>query len=277
MVTANFRMMEHTVPPVTLSVGSRFENIELVQYVCDYLLWPRQVSPETAHAVTMALREGMANAIKHGNGGDPGKRVTVSLELDADRVRMRITDEGRGFDPSAVPDPLAPENRLKTSGSGIFYMRSFMDDVRYDFSPEGTQVVLEKRIPAGVSDPGGAEKRGGKKNMKATVRDSGNVSIIDLKGKITIGSGDIQLRDTITSLIDRGRHKILCDMKEVTVIDSSGIGELVGCFTTVKNKGGSLKLLHLPPKIQDVLTVTQLITVFDVFEDEQEAVASFGA
>jgi anti-anti-sigma factor len=113
--------------------------------------------------------------------------------------------------------------------------------------------------------------------MKANLRDSGNVAIIELKGKITIGSGDIQLRDTITKLLESGKLNILVNMNEVTAIDSSGIGELVGCYTTVTNKGGRLRLLHLPPKIQDVLTVTQLITVFDVYENETEAVASFGA
>src|SRR5258708_23092689 len=113
--------------------------------------------------------------------------------------------------------------------------------------------------------------------MKANWRDSGKVAIIELKGKITIGSGDIQLRDTITKLLEDGKNNILVNMKEVTAIDSSGIGELVGCYTTVTNKGGKLRLLHLPPKIQDVLTVTQLITVFDVYESEPEAVASFGA
>jgi anti-sigma B factor antagonist len=113
--------------------------------------------------------------------------------------------------------------------------------------------------------------------MKANLRDSGKVSIIELKGKITIGSGDIQLRDLITKLLEGGKQNILVNMNDVTAIDSSGIGELVGCYTTVTNKGGKLRLLHLPPKIQDVLTVTQLITVFDVYENETEAVASFGA
>ena len=113
--------------------------------------------------------------------------------------------------------------------------------------------------------------------MKISVRESGSVSIIDLKGKITIGSGDIQLRDTVNTLVAAGKNQILVDLNEVTAIDSSGIGELVGCYTTLTNKGGKLKLLHLPPKIQDVLTVTQLITVFDVFEDEAEAVRSFAA
>jgi anti-sigma B factor antagonist len=113
--------------------------------------------------------------------------------------------------------------------------------------------------------------------MKTSVREVQKVSILDLKGKITIGSGDIQLRETINKLVEDGRKNILINMQEVTTIDSSGIGELVGCYTSVTNKGGKLKLLHLPPKISDVLTVTQLITVFDVYESESEAVASYGA
>ena len=109
--------------------------------------------------------------------------------------------------------------------------------------------------------------------MKTNVRESGGVQIVELKGKITIGSGDVQLRETINKLVDSGKKHILVDMKDVTTIDSSGIGELVGCYTSVTNKGGKLKLL--PPKINDVLTVTQLITVFDVYESESEALASF--
>jgi anti-sigma B factor antagonist len=113
--------------------------------------------------------------------------------------------------------------------------------------------------------------------MKTSVREVRGVSILDLKGKITIGSGDVQLRETINRLVDEGKKNILINMQDVTTIDSSGIGELVGCYTSVTNKGGKLKLLHLPPKISDVLTVTQLITVFDVFESESEAVTSYAA
>ena len=113
--------------------------------------------------------------------------------------------------------------------------------------------------------------------MKANVREVQGVSIVDLKGKITIGSGDVQLREVINGLVEKGKKNILINMKEVTTIDSSGIGELVGCYTSVTNKGGKLKLLGLPPKISDVLTVTQLTTVFDVYESEPEALATYAA
>ena len=111
--------------------------------------------------------------------------------------------------------------------------------------------------------------------MKASSRNVDGVEIISLQGKITIGSGDSQLREVITNAVNNGKNKILLDMSGVTTIDSSGIGELVGSYTTVTNRGGKLKLLHLPAKLNELLHVTQLITVFEVHENEQEAIGSF--
>ena len=112
--------------------------------------------------------------------------------------------------------------------------------------------------------------------MKATTRTVGNnVEVISLQGKITIGSGDTQLREVIANAVNSGKTNILLDLSGVTTIDSSGIGELVGSYTTVTNRGGKLKLLHLPAKLNELLHVTQLITVFEVYENENEAAASF--
>jgi anti-sigma B factor antagonist len=111
--------------------------------------------------------------------------------------------------------------------------------------------------------------------MKANSRTVDDVEIISLQGKITIGSGDTQLREVITNAVNAGKNKILLDLSGVTTIDSSGIGELVGSYTTATNRGGKLKLLHLPAKLNELLHVTQLITVFEVYENEAEAIASF--
>jgi anti-sigma B factor antagonist len=111
--------------------------------------------------------------------------------------------------------------------------------------------------------------------MKATTRTVDNVEIISLQGKITIGAGDTQLREVITNAVNAGKTNVLLDLSGVTTIDSSGIGELVGSYTTVTNRGGKLKLLHLPAKLNELLHVTQLITVFEVYENEREAVGSF--
>ena len=111
--------------------------------------------------------------------------------------------------------------------------------------------------------------------MKIKVRDAGSVRILDIEGKITIGAGDVELRKQVEDSIGAGRLHLLLNLGGVSHIDSSGIGEMVGCFTTLARKGGKMKLLNLTQKINDILQVTQLITVFDVFDNETEAVASF--
>ena len=111
--------------------------------------------------------------------------------------------------------------------------------------------------------------------MKIGVRQRQGVTVLEPKGKITIGSGDIALRDSVIEALDSGSRKILINLKDVSTIDSSGIGELVAAYTTVTNRGGKLKLLHLPAKLNELLHVTQLITVFEVYKDEQEALKSF--
>jgi len=111
--------------------------------------------------------------------------------------------------------------------------------------------------------------------MNVNVRKSGDVTILDLKGKITIGSGDVVLRNSMQEVMNSGATKVLINMRDVSTIDSSGIGELVSAYTTATNPGAKLKLFNLPAKVTDILTITQLITVFDVFDSEDEAVRSF--
>lgn len=111
--------------------------------------------------------------------------------------------------------------------------------------------------------------------MNFTTRMREDVTILPLKGKITIGVGDVAVRNAIQQALDSGAKKILIEMSGVTTIDSSGIGELVSAYTTTSNHGGRLKLCCLPPKITDMLTITQLITVFEVYDDEEEAIVSF--
>lgn len=111
--------------------------------------------------------------------------------------------------------------------------------------------------------------------MKSEITDQGGIRIIRLSGKITIGTGDVKIRELIDSAIADGQNNILVDLGGVTSIDSSGIGEMVACYTSVTKQDGQLKLVHLSPKINDIMQVTQLITVFDVFDDEQEALSSF--
>jgi anti-anti-sigma factor len=111
--------------------------------------------------------------------------------------------------------------------------------------------------------------------MKIEKRSRGDVTILEVEGKITIGKGDVALRDAVHQALGEGARKIVMNLGSVSTVDSSGVGELVSAFTTVTNRGGRLKLLNLPPKVNDILQITQLITVFEVFDNEDEAVGSF--
>ncbi|HYN21342.1 MAG TPA: ATP-binding protein [Thermoanaerobaculia bacterium] len=130
-----------------LDVGSRFENIELVQVVLRDSLERIGIDEDTRHWMDVAVREAVANAIKHGNAQDPAKQVHVDLFVEGEDLVVRVEDEGTGFDPAQLQDPLAPENLLRPNGRGIFYMKSFMDDIQYGLRPGGgTVVTLRKKV-----------------------------------------------------------------------------------------------------------------------------------
>jgi len=134
-------------PHVRISIGSRFEHIDLIQVVVDDALGRLGLDEDSRHWVGLAVREAVANAIKHGNRQDPEKEVDVELSIAGDEAIIRVQDHGEGFEPGEVDDPLDPQNLLRPNGRGIFYMKSFMDEITYDFLPEGgTVVTLRKRI-----------------------------------------------------------------------------------------------------------------------------------
>lgn len=112
-------------------------------------------------------------------------------------------------------------------------------------------------------------------SIQVTTRQVGDVSVIDVTGRITLGEGASTLRESIRDLVAKGNKKILLNLSDVSYIDSSGIGELVSGFTTVTNQGGVLKLLGLTKRVKDLLQITKLYTVFDVYDDETSAIRSF--
>jgi len=111
--------------------------------------------------------------------------------------------------------------------------------------------------------------------MKIVERQVGDVVLLDLHGKILIGEGDDDLREAVTRLADGGKTRILLNLADVPYVDSAGLGEIVRTYTTVSRKGGKLKLLNLTRKIQDLLSITKLLTVFETYDSESEAVSSF--
>ena len=113
--------------------------------------------------------------------------------------------------------------------------------------------------------------------MQIEERNVGDVKVLDLKGKITLGEGDELLKDKVNSLVNQGNKKIVLNLAEVPYIDSAGLGEIVRTYTTVSRQGGSLKLLNLTKRITDLLAITKLLTVFETFDSENDAIRSFSA
>ena len=232
------------------------------------------------------------------------------MKTPANRWSFTIADQGKGLDPEHLPDPLAPENLLRGTGRGIFLIRSFMDEVHFRQLHPGTELTLVKHLaPANEKRTAlHMQRRGGHRRSQPQLgkldasrsshrrqwcynritpkggisvaltiasREVDGVTVLDLSGRITLGEGSVQLREAIRDLIGKGRKSILLNLGDVNYIDSSGLGELVSAYTTSKNQGAALKLLSLTKKVKDVLQLTKLYTVFDIYDDEASAIASY--
>lgn len=150
-------------PQVKISIGSRYDHIDLISVVVDDALSRLGLDGDSRHWVGIAIREAVANAIKHGNRQDPDKDVEVELAVAGDEAVIRVYDRGEGFSVDEVADPLAAENLLRPNGRGIFYMNNFMDEVEYTRRPDGgTMVTMRKKLVGGqvaADEVGSAEPK----------------------------------------------------------------------------------------------------------------------
>jgi serine/threonine-protein kinase RsbW len=131
---------------VSYRMESTLESVNKAEEMADRISAQAGFDEDTRSGISMAVREGMINAVLHGNAYDPAKRVNLTMEQSGQQLIFTITEEGKGFVPDEVPDPLAPENLLKESGRGIFLMRAFMDEVRFRKLNPGTEIILIKRL-----------------------------------------------------------------------------------------------------------------------------------
>ena len=144
---------------IKIAISSRFENIDLVDVVMEAAMRHFGFDEETVERLGLAIREAVANGVRHGNKQEPSKQVELTCDLKQDVMALRITDEGSGFDVDAIPDPLAADNLFNPSGRGILLMRAFMDEVDFRFDDNGgTVVTLEKRLPPPPSESGPEEE-----------------------------------------------------------------------------------------------------------------------
>ncbi len=139
-------MMSADLRTVRLEIASSIDMIEMVQTVLTHLSGVVGLNDDATHYLSVAVRESVVNAMKHGNGLDHAKRVAIDFVLHPGALEVQVADQGKGFDPSAVPDPVAEENLLKAYGRGIFFMKSFLDEVEYSFPASGgTRVRMLKK------------------------------------------------------------------------------------------------------------------------------------
>jgi serine/threonine-protein kinase RsbW len=131
---------------VSYTMDSTLETVDSAEQAASRIAAENGFDEEETMRIAMAVREAAVNAVLHGNAYDPGKKVKLEFERTAQDLVITICDQGKGLDPAAIPDPLAPENLMKTSGRGIFLIRSFMDEVDIQPSPTGTQIKLVKHV-----------------------------------------------------------------------------------------------------------------------------------
>jgi serine/threonine-protein kinase RsbW len=134
-------------PPVSHTMESTLESVNKAEEMADKAASQAGFDEDARGGISMAVREAMINAVMHGNGYSPDKRVKLSFEQSGGNLVITIRDEGAGMNPDEVPNPLAPENLMKQSGRGIFLMRAFMDDVKFRKLEPGTEITLIKRVP----------------------------------------------------------------------------------------------------------------------------------
>jgi serine/threonine-protein kinase RsbW len=132
---------------VSYHMESTLDSVNKAEDMASQMAEQAGLDEDTRDGFSMAVREAIINAVLHGNAYDPAKRVNLSFEQNGRELTVTISDEGTGFIPDEVPDPLAPENLLKQSGRGIFLMRAFMDEVRFRKLEPGTEITLIKRLP----------------------------------------------------------------------------------------------------------------------------------
>lgn len=141
-----------TLNRVSYTLDSTLESVNHAEETALKFALKSGFPEEEVQRISMAVREGVVNAVLHGNKYDPNKKVRVSFENSHDAIVIRISDEGAGMDLESVPDPLAPENLLRTSGRGIFLMRAFMDEVRVNNLNPGTEIIMIKHVSSKSAD-----------------------------------------------------------------------------------------------------------------------------
>ena len=263
--------MAMTEQRVSYTLDSSLETIDSAEEKATRIATELGFGDDEVMQISMAVREGAVNAVLHGNAYAPDKKVILAFERTRCRPGDHDSRPGHRDGPeqdsqSAGARKPAQDFRARNFSYALVHGRGGDSPVRNGHRTQTDQA----RPRANRGRQGGFPV-----SMKVGSRQVDGVTIVDCSGRITLGEGSVILRDTVRDLLSKGNKKIVLNLADVNYIDSSGIGELVSAFTTTKNQGGELKLLNLTKKVNDLLQITKLYTVFDVKDDEASAVKSF--
>ena len=201
-------------------LDTQVESVNLAEEMCLRVAEAAGFDEEMCYRIGMSVREGVINAFHYGNQERPDKKIHLAVDLTPEKLVIHVMDEGKGFKLTDVPDPLAEENILSTSGRGIFLMRAFMDE--FDVVPGatgGAEIVMSKWLPGAENGHAMASRRIGQRYgsaerslsecmaLHATYRDSGVVTVVDLGGRIVLGDGSALLRKTVRRVAGRQSHE----------------------------------------------------------------------
>ncbi len=152
--------MTPTAQRIEVTLETLLESVDLAESIVKRVAEASGFEEDDVHKIGMAVREGVINAYNYGNQHDPAKKIHIIVELEAEKMIVHVLDEGKGFELTEVPDPLAEENLLRTSGRGIFLMRAFMDELHVrPGATGGAELIMSKRFPQGVSDNGRGQRK----------------------------------------------------------------------------------------------------------------------
>ena len=224
---------------------------------------------EAVFALRLSLEEALTNAIHHGNADDSGKKIQVSYSVTPQAVKVRIADEGPGFNPEQVPDPTTEERLEVPSGRGILLMRAYMDQV--EFNEQGNEVILIKY----AQDATGKTETLHGGNLKLTNEIHDEHAVLKLSGSADMAEAQA-LGAFLAEQLTQGRKSLLLEISGVSFISSMGLGALIQAHNQCRKAGGSLLVVAPQPAVRRVLYTTRLDRFFELFDTLDEAKARMG-
>jgi len=246
----------------SLTVSSRTENLSRIADFVHRVAEAWGLSERETYAISMAVDEACTNVMQHAYGEEEGP-IEITFRREGDDYTVVIRDQGRPFDPSAVPEPdlEAPLEEREIGGLGLFFMRQLMDSVRFEFDPEQGNVLTMVRH--------------GRLVTTRPSRSDPQITTVEVRGRLVAARAS-RLEKVLAEAGERAGYRLLVNMSSVGYIGSSGLRVLLSALKTARQHGGDLKLVAVDPAVRNVFRMVGFHHLFDFYDSESEAVQALG-